>query len=332
MFHAGDHGIPEKADKKLLDFLVDEGFSFVRIPLSYWFWVEDFKYDSPRQDRLDMIDSYVQACTERGLHLSLNIHRAPGYCINGAELEKHNLWKDIEAQDAFTAMWRNFARRFQSYSPEALSFDLLNEPPNIDQYGMTRDIHKNLMLRVIAAIRKVSPLRPITLDGLGGGNIAMPELKESGCIHSTRGYQPMPVTHYQADWCNETRGLPLQDYPGTEYAGVRWNKARIREHFEPWVQLSRQGVPVHVGEMGCYDRIPNDTALRWFSDLFEVLRELGWGFGLWEFKGPFGVCGHHRPGTKWEKRGPYKVDSHLWGMIKESRDYLENQSFSDISS
>src|SRR5690606_3595516 len=124
------------------------------------------------------VDECVQAVVSRGMHCSLNIHRAPGYCINGNDLEKHNLWQDGIAQDAFCGQWTRFASRYAHIGPDVLSFDLLNEPPNIGQYGMTRDIHEALMRRVIAAIRAISPGRPITLDGLGGGNIAMPELAD----------------------------------------------------------------------------------------------------------------------------------------------------------
>lgn len=88
---------PLKPDLKLLDFLSSEGFTFIRLPLNYWFWIKNFNYQKPNEKRLNLIESYVDSCIERGFHVSLNVHRAPGYCINGAELERHNLWKDTQA-------------------------------------------------------------------------------------------------------------------------------------------------------------------------------------------------------------------------------------------
>src|ERR1035437_5533366 len=50
---------------------------------------------------LDDIDQLVFMAQKHGLHVSLNLHRGPGYCINAGFHEPFNLWKDKEAQDAF---------------------------------------------------------------------------------------------------------------------------------------------------------------------------------------------------------------------------------------
>src|SRR5512139_2157143 len=91
---------PEPADQKALDFLATFGFNFVRIPLDYRFWTHDFDYFHPDESVFKTIDTYVNACQSRGLQLSLNLHRAPGYCTNRNDLEKHNLWLDEVAQKA----------------------------------------------------------------------------------------------------------------------------------------------------------------------------------------------------------------------------------------
>jgi hypothetical protein len=39
------------------------------------------------------------------MHVSLNLHRAPGYCINAGFYEPFNLWKDDAAQEAFYFHW-----------------------------------------------------------------------------------------------------------------------------------------------------------------------------------------------------------------------------------
>ena len=92
---------PEPADERALDFLAKFGFNFVRIPADYRFWTEGFDYFRPNESIFDYFDEYLEACRSRGIHLYLNLHRAPGYCINRNNLEKHNLWIDEPAQDAF---------------------------------------------------------------------------------------------------------------------------------------------------------------------------------------------------------------------------------------
>lgn len=319
MYIGGAGRVPREADELALDFLVATGFDFVRIPTDYSFWTADFDYFHPDESVLAYIDRYLDACRTRGLHMSLNLHRAPGYCINNNERERHNLWVDPVAQDAFVFEWETFARRYLGVSNDFLSFDLLNEPPNIGQHGLTREIHAALMRRTVDAIRAIDPTREIVIDGLGGGNLAMPELADLGVVHSGRGYQPMPVSHYQASWWNGHIDAPYPMYPGQEWQGHVWNKETLRAYYQPWRDLEAAGTRVHIGECGCYNKTPNDIAMRWFTDLFSLYKEFGWGFALWNFKGDFGIVEHGRPGAHYEEMHGYKVDRAFMDLLLENR-------------
>lgn len=317
--YEGDGRPPEEADKKALSFLAEHGFNFARIPCNYRFWTRDFDYLRPDEMVLRYLDRYLDTCRSYGIHLCLNLHRAPGYCINRNDTERHNLWLDVEAQEGFLSLWIHFAERYKGVPASDLSFDLVNEPPAEGQYGMTRAIHSKLMRRAFAGIRGIDPQRPVVIDGLDGGNLAMPELADIDLVQSCRGYQPMTVTHYGADWWSGSAGMSVPEYPGGEWDGKIWNRDRIVEFYEPWVSLQRLGVEVHVGEFGCYDRTPNEVALRWFRDLFSVFGEFGWGFSLWGFEGPFGIIDHGRPGAKWEQMSGYRVDREMLELMIEAR-------------
>jgi endoglucanase len=310
---------PPPPDERALDFLADYGFNFVRIPTDYRFWTTNFYYFHPDESVFENIDRYLDACSARNLHMSLNQHRAPGYCINGNDLERHNLWLDIEAQDAFVFLWETFARRYKGISSDSLSFDLINEPPDIGQYGLTRENHAVLIRRTVAAIRAIDPQREIVIDGLGGGHLAMPELADLGVIHSGRGYQPMTVSHWGANWWEGWKVANGPMYPDGEWYGVRWNKETLRQFYQPWREVQAAGAPVHIGEFGCYNQTPNDIALRWFTDLFALYREFGWGYGLWEFEGAFGIINHGRPDTVYENLHGYNVDRALLDLMLNSR-------------
>jgi aryl-phospho-beta-D-glucosidase BglC (GH1 family) len=309
---------PEAPDRKALEFMAEHGFNFVRIPCDYRYWTEDFDYFNPNESVFEHIDGYLAACKEFGLHMSLNIHRAPGYCINSNELEKHNLWVDKVAQDAFVFNWETFARRYKSVGEE-LSFDLLNEPPDLGQYGMTRDIHEALMRRTSAAILAIDPSRALVIDGLAGGNLAMPELADLDLVQSCRGYQPMTVSHYTAEWWSGSKGMPLPQYPGSLWEGKVWNRDALVEFYQPWVAIQKTGHQVYVGEFGCYKRTPQDVALRWFTDLFSVFRELGFGYAMWNFVGGFGIIDHNRPGAVLEEYKGYRVDRALLDLMLTSQ-------------
>ena len=107
---------PENGRKTKPDYykyMSDWGFDFVRIPISYPSYL-DFDRSKPiRPDEvlqfnnrvLDEIDEILTNCHNQNLHVSLNLHRAPGFCINAGFKEPYNLWEDQEALDAFCAHW-----------------------------------------------------------------------------------------------------------------------------------------------------------------------------------------------------------------------------------
>ncbi len=117
-----------------------------------------------------------------------------------------------------------------------LSFDLVNEPPNPGEHGMTRKNHATLIRCTVASIRAIDPNREMI-----------------------------------------------------------------------------------IGEFGCFNRTPNDIAMRWFTDLLSVFKEFKWGYAMWNFQGPFGIIEHGRPGGSLEFVAGYHVDRALLDLMLESR-------------
>lgn len=146
----------------------------------------------------------------------------------------------------------------------------------------------------------------------------MPELADLGVAHSGRGYQPMLVSHYHAEWWAPAADMEFPVYPGGEWAGKVWDRAQLHEFYGPWRDVEAMGVPIHIGECGCYRHTPNDVALRWLTDLFGLLGEYGWGFGLWNFEGTFGIIDHKRAGARFEEIDGYLVDVDLLEILKAS--------------
>ena len=194
-----DRGVGDP-DVRVLDAIAAWGFDFVRLPMDYRTWAVGGDPRRADEQVLGAIDAALEARRARDLHLCLALHRAPGYSIIGWESEPYDLWSDVRVQDDFVLTWERFASRYAAESPEVLSFDLVNEPPELGLRGFTRDAHEAVVRRTVAAIRVVSPHRPLVLDGLDGGNLAMPELADLGTTQSVRGYQPMRVSHSGAPW------------------------------------------------------------------------------------------------------------------------------------
>ncbi|MFQ3587687.1 MAG: hypothetical protein SNJ76_08510 [Fimbriimonadaceae bacterium] len=83
---------------------------------------------------------------------------------------------------------------------------------------------------------------------------------------------------------------------GSDRDGIAGNRDARREFDRPRREVEALGVPVRIGGFGCFDRTPNDVARRWFEDPVSIDREFGWGGALGEFRSPFGIVGHGRPG------------------------------------
>ena len=184
------------------------GFNYVRLPMDYRCYTVKNEWISFREDVLRDFDQAIAWGEKYGLHVTLALHRAPGYCVNPPP-EAKDLWSDDEALAAFTAHWEMFARRYQSVPASRLSFNLVNEPS-----GTTRENVVRVYRHVVAAIHRVTPDRVVFLDGVDGGGKTLPELASlPNVVQSGRGYF-FPVTHYRVSYRDVSREfMPAPSWP-----------------------------------------------------------------------------------------------------------------------
>ena len=177
------------------------GFNFVRLPMDYHGWIKDGNWETFNENTLKDIDQAVEWGNKYHIHVSLNFHRAPGYCVN-PPAEKTSLWTDPEAQRVCCLHWATFAKRYKGIPNARLSFNLLNEPGNIKRDLFVAAIHK-----LVEAIRKEDPDRLIISDGLQWSRVPVLELADLHIAQAARGYTPMEISHYGANW------VPSEKYP-----------------------------------------------------------------------------------------------------------------------
>jgi endoglucanase len=316
-----------------LKWMSDWGFDFVRIPMAYpRYLIFDRTKDITPEDVnkfdpavLEEIDKLIFMAHKYDLHVSLNLHRGPGYCINAGFHEPFNLWKDTAARDAFNQHWSMWAERYKQISPEKLSFDLLNEPAYIedmnDQFAKKGPVPGNIYREVAEgasnAIRKISPDRLIIADGNGGGNSVIPELKDLNIAQSCRGYYPGLVSHYQASWVwKDPSQAPTPVWPGT-IDGKYYGRENLEEFYKPWISLLNEGVGVHCGECGCYNKTPHNVFLAWFGDVIDILTRNGIGYALWNFRGDFGIMDSRRADVNYTDWYGHKLDSKMLEMLQK---------------
>lgn len=292
------------------------GFNFVRIPACYTLWIEDDQVYRLKEAMLEKVDRLVALGQQYGLHVCLNFHRGPGYSVNAERQEPFNLWKDEEALQAFCFHWQAFARRYRSIPSSQLSFNLINEPADPRPEVMTRADHERVVRAAVAAIRQEDPLRLIIADGLNWGNTALPELADLDVVQSCRAYAPMGISHYKASWAGG-QNYPEPTYPGHQPDGAFWNRERLAAHYQPWIDLARNGVGVHCGEGGAFSFTPRPVVLSWFRDVLGILTDANIGYALWNFRGSFGILDSGRADVAYEDWYGHRLDRQFLALLQE---------------
>ena len=291
--------------------MADWGFDFVRLPMDYRCWTD--RSDPYKLDEkvLGEIDRAVEHGRKHGVHVSLNLHRAPGYTV-ASPPEKLDLWSDPQAQKQFDFQWSQFARRYRGIASAQLSFDLVNEPARI-----AAGAYAKVARRAVAAIRREDPKRLVISDGLQWGREPIFQLADLGIAQSTRGYDPMEVSHYQASWVDGQRWAeptwPLKK--GDNLLDRDW---LYQNKILPWKKLQQKGVGVHVGECGCYNKTPHRVALSWMRDFLGLWKEAGWGWALWNFCGSFGILDSGRADVVYEDFRGRKLDRKMLELLRQS--------------
>jgi endoglucanase len=298
------------------------GFDFVRIPMSYWAWSSPDDWMTIDTEALRTVDEAVEYGEKYGLHVNLNFHRIPGYCVNQRELEPHLMFdsprSEMElAMEGATHHWRTFAERYRGIPNVRLSFDLMNEPPWMDDLARYTEI----VYRLVNAIHEIDPDRLIVADGADIGQTPVPGIVPLGLPQSTRGYLPKMVSHYTATWVpeNEFESFAVPTWPMVDAQGRLWDKEMLRRQLiEPWMPFVKQGVPIHVGEWGCYNETPHEVALAWMKDLTDLWREVGWGWAMWNFRGSFGILDSGRDDVDYEDFRGHKLDRQMMELLLAS--------------
>ena len=314
-----------------LRWMRDWGFDFVRVPIAYPAYLNiDRSKDITEADvyrideaMVDRIDALVHKATSNGLHVSLNLHRAPGYCVNAGFHEPYNLWRDKAAQDAFCFHWNMWAKRYRGESKQRISFDLVNEPSMRedmnDQHSkrssVPGDVYRKVAIAAMEAIRKENKERIIIADGNDVGARVIPEIADLDIGQSCRGYHPGIISHYKAPWAmKDIDNLPEPKWPG-QVGNQYLSREMLEKFYEPWIALSKSGVGVHCGECGCWNKTPHNVFLAWFGDVLDILTRNGIGYALWEFNGSFGVLNSGRADVEYADWYGQKLDKKLLDLL-----------------
>lgn len=302
------------------------GFDFARLPLSYWMWGSPEDWKVVREEPLKQIDRAVEFGKQYGIHVNINFHRIPGYCINQRELEPADLFsgKTDERERALKAAayhWKVFAERYKGIPNRQLSFDLVNEPPKMrSNEGYLEERYVEIVHRLVKTIREVDPKRLIFADGMNIGQLPVLGIANLGLVQSTRGYQPKAISHYTATWVplDEFETMKPPTWPLADDKGRVWDREQLkRVYVDQYQALMDRHVEIHVGEWGCFNQTPHAVTLAWMRDCLSVWKEAGWGNALWNLRGSFGVLDSERSDVKYEAFKGHRLDRQMLELLRE---------------
>ena len=196
------------------DFIImqDLGFNFARLPLDYNTYTKYGDWDTFLEEEVSEIDRALAWGKQYGVHICINLHRAPGYSVNTSAIPPNHqvsLWTNAGAQEAFVNHWAYFAERYRDEDYHDLSFNLVNEPANVDESTYT-----SVMKKAIDKIHSINPNRVIFVDALEWARELMGTLKgERNIIQAIHVYEPFTLTHYKASWVQGSNSWPEPVWP-----------------------------------------------------------------------------------------------------------------------
>ena len=197
----------KQVDENVFGLISSLGFNFIRIPIDYRCMIVRGDWNVLGERALQQLDKVVEYGIKYDIHICINLHRAPGYTV-ATPPEPTDLWTQSEPQQAFCAMWGAFANRYKNVPNEYLSFNLVNEPPDIAERAYAK-----VMGAAAQAIWAIDPDRLVIADGIAWGAKPSKMLAELGIAQATRGYQPFNLTHYKAEWVDGADRFPTPSWP-----------------------------------------------------------------------------------------------------------------------
>lgn len=301
--------------------MAEWGFDFARLPLSYRVWssVENpFLIDEERLKPLDMALEYAE---KYNIHITMNMHRVPGYCVNNDEPvpEPFSLWNnDKEAYEALEFQWKTLAERYKHVPSSRLDFDLINEP----QYTVPNARQAVIQHRLTKAIRSISPDRTITINGTHTGQMLPTDslhIGDENIVYSLRGYAPASLTHYGVR--GTTEGTPIPTWPNSKQvigcANINWDRAKMDQYHDMWAAASNvYNRGIICNELGCFNKTPHDVVLAWYEDEMASLKERNIGYAVWNLSGKFGILDSEREDVDYVDHNGHKLDKKLLELLQ----------------
>jgi endoglucanase len=287
------------------------GFDHVRLPIDHEVLESDEGEAKP--EGYEIVRRVISWCRKYDLDMVLDLHKAYGYDFNDAGNKQMNsLFNNEALKQRFIKLWEKIAGEYGMY--DNVAFELLNEVVEDDISESWND----LIRRTVPEIRSIAKKTPIIYGGVRWNSastvkyLEVPE--DDNIIFTFHFYEPLIFTHQKAHWMENMDKEDVMDYPDSMenyrrrsdalgYQGGPVSTAKsqtmgpefIREVMAQAAEAAKNaGVELYCGEFGTIDQAPAEDTLRWFQDVYRVIKEFDIGCAIWTYKEKdFGLIDSH---------------------------------------
>ncbi len=240
------------------------------------------------------LDTLLTMAENAGLFAVISARSGPGrsdFNLSAPFPVTNSLWTNQAPQDAWAAMWKYTANRYQDRA-FVVGYDLMVEPnSNVLLGGNWWDPAQfypahagslydwnQLHPRIAAAVREVDANTPVLVGSMDYSAISwMPYLQLTGdprSVYTAHPYEPSTYT-------SQDPGVPY-NYPGVDADGVMINHAWLDSYLAPMDAFAAtNGVPVAANEFGAKRWAPG--ADLFVGDMMSLLEARGMNHAIWLF-------------------------------------------------
>jgi endoglucanase len=268
----GDWGVTLQAD--YFKVIKEAGFDSVRLPVR---WSAHAKGEPPYTldaKFAERVDWAIDQALANKLNIIVNVHH---YGEMDADPDKH--------LPRLVGLWEQIADRYKD-RPTLVYFEPLNEPHD----KLTADKWNAAIPKLLAAIRKTNPSRPVIVGPVQWNSIAALDKLElpkddRNLIVTVHFYEPFQFTHQGAPWVQGS-----DNWKGKKWTGSKDEKAALKKSFDQaaaWAKAHER--PVCLGEFGAFEGADMESRTRWTQAVGRSAEQHGFSWAYWEFCSGFGA-------------------------------------------
>jgi endoglucanase len=301
-----------------LEFIREQGFTFVRMPIDLTFVMDENSQDLLWIEHVALVDRAIQKIMAADLAVIVDLHSTSPTDADNANYS--GALEDPAFFQTFKAFWRSFATYLSAFDPNYVILEPMNEPV----FEADPSAWVPLQVELVDTVRKAAPEHTIIATGALWSNIdtllQLEPLDDPNIIYNFHFYDPFVFTHQGAEWSSDDvkplRNVPYPSSPEAiesaeltyedalarqrleEYGAASFNAETMADLIRPVAEWAEaHGVPVICGEFGTYKLYaPADARAQWVNDVRTTLESFGIGWSMWEYDGSFGMVTRLRNG------------------------------------